>query len=114
MINFSGKMDMMNFNEIKRNKGLQIGGKLQKAVDTLVLKHNEPYMPKDTGKAIQSGLSNTNIGSGEVTYSTPYIKEIYYSNKNYVGSPQRGYMWFERMKTDKKEAIAKEVNIKIK
>lgn len=73
--------------------------KAQQIIDSEVLRRDDPYMPKRTGALIRSGVINTRLGSGEVIYSTPYARRLYYNPQyNFNGAPQRGGQWFERMK----------------
>lgn len=78
----------------------------QKFVDSEVLRLDSPYMPMKTGALIKSGQLGTVIGSGEVNYVAPYAAAQYYNTaqgRSY--DPQRGGMWFERMKADHKDEI---------
>lgn len=64
----------------------------------------------DTGELIRSGVINTQIGSGEVVYETPYSRRWYYREAIFQGAPKRGTYWFERMKNDGgKDAILRGV-----
>lgn len=63
--------------------GLEEGGRVQRAIDSEVLRVSEPYIPRDLsagaggGGLIQSGLENTVIGSGEVVWKTPYAHYVH-------------------------------------
>ena len=61
----------------------------QKFVDSEVLRRCNPYVPKDTGELIRSGIRETRIGSGRVIYRRP---------GSFPDAPKRGNYWFERMK----------------
>lgn len=54
---------------------------------------------------IESGIQNTQIGSGEVVYNTPYARRWYYMPANFQEAPQRGNYWFDRMKVEYGRAI---------
>lgn len=101
----------IDFNETEKllkDRGLEDNGPVQQFIDSEVLRHNDPYVPKDTGELIRSGIKETKIGSGLVKYKTDYARKLYYSKDlNYTGAPTRGWKWFERMKADHKEAILK-------
>lgn len=78
----------------------------QKFVDSEVLRLDAPYMPMKTGALIKSGQLGTVVGSGEVNYVAPYAAPQYWKtaqSRSY--DPQRGGMWFERMKADHKDEI---------
>ena len=84
------------------SRGIEVGGRVQKFVDSEVLRLTDPYVPKDVGTLKGSGTRSTKIGSGEVKYSTPYARRQYFENK---GSGLRGKRWFHRSKADNKEQI---------
>jgi len=69
------------------------------------LRYDDPLMPRQTGAMIKSGIISTVLGSGEITYNTPYSRRQYYEHKG--GKGQRGSKWFERMKASHKEIIMK-------
>lgn len=83
-------------------RGIEVGGKVQKFVDSEVLRLTDPYVPMDSGVLKGSGTRSTKIGSGDVKYSTPYARRQYHENK---GNGLRGKMWFERAKIDNKQTI---------
>lgn len=83
-------------------RGLEVGGKVQKFIDSEVLRLTDPYVPMDTGALKSSGTRATKIGSGEVKYRTPYARRQYFENK---GNGLRGRQWFERSKADNKASI---------
>ena len=58
-----------DISKVISSRGLDTGGKVQQYIDSEVLRLNEPFVPKDTGELIQSGIKNTEIGSGEVKYN---------------------------------------------
>ena len=93
--------------QVVKDHGLDTGGKVQKYIDTQCLQLSEPYIPKDTGALINSGIQNTQIGSGEVKWSTPYARRWYYMPATFQGAPQRGNYWFERMKSQYRDQILK-------
>lgn len=78
-------------------RGLEVQGRVQRFIDSEVLRLTEPYVPRLTGALINSGTINTRVGSGQVIYKTPYARRQYYENK---GSGRRGKQWFERMKAN--------------
>ncbi|MFL8951103.1 minor capsid protein [Helcococcus kunzii] len=91
-------------------RGINTGGNVQKFIDSEVLRKSEPYVPKLTRTLIRSGTINTQIGSGEVIYRTPYARRQYYENagrgqEGMAKGGRRGKMWFERMKANHLEEI---------
>lgn len=90
---------------VLKDHGLNEGGKVQKTVDSEVLRRSDPYVPMDTGFLKKSGILGTKIGSGEVVYNAVYADKNYYHNagKGKQGTARgglRGRFWFERMKAD--------------
>ena len=80
--------------------------RVQKFVDSEVLRLDAPYMPIKTGMLIKSGTLGTVIGSGEVNYLAPYAaKQYYHTSTSRSYAAQRGGQWFERMKIDHKDEI---------
>lgn len=69
-------------------------------------------VPKDNNTLIESGELNTQIGSGEVKYRTPYARRWYYMPANFqegsgsgMETKGRGNYWFERMKEQYRKQI---------
>lgn len=96
--------------ELLRVRNLHEKGKVQRFIDSEVLRYSDPYIPFASGNLKSSGIRSTVIGSGRVRYDTPYAKHVYYANRGtgtqgtaYGG--KRGRLWFERMKTDHKKDI---------
>lgn len=91
--------------EILRKRGLTPRGEVQQYIDSECLMLCKPFVPKDTGNLIQSGNIETQIGSGEVRYRTPYARRWYYRPASFYEAPMRGNYWFERMKQQYKQQI---------
>jgi hypothetical protein len=72
----------------------------QKFVDSEVLRGCEPYIPLLTGVLIMSGILGTEVGSGTVSWITPYARKRYYTPRKTPSEtgPLRGPFWFERWK----------------
>lgn len=94
--------------KVMSDHGLDAGGRVQEFIDSECLRLSEGKVPKDQSYLIQSGIANTKVGSGEVKWSTPYARRLYYHPEyNFSQSPERGAYWFERMKRQHKDAILK-------
>lgn len=91
--------------KVMRTHGLDEGGRVQQFIDTQCLQLCEPMIPKDTGALINSGITNTKIGSGEVRWSTPYARRWYYMPADFQEAPERGNYWFDRMKAQYRDQI---------
>lgn len=105
--------------EILARRGLDKKGKVQKIVDSEVLRYSDPYVPMLSSTLKKSGVLSTDLGSGEVQYNTPYARYQYYGkvmvgrapkkvidkNLQYGDAPKRGALWFERMKAAHKDNI---------
>lgn len=74
--------------------------KAQKYLDQEVIRTCAPYVPLDTGTLERSGKMSSDIGSGTVTWNTPYAKKQYYEGKS---KGLRGARWFDRAKSDHSE-----------
>lgn len=70
----------------------------QEIVDSEVLRLCDPYVPFDTGILKQSGIMNTEIGSGSVIYRTVYARKQYYIPMEHKNGSKRCAYWFEEMK----------------
>ncbi len=86
--------------DILTERGLNDGGRCQKRLDAEVLRLCEPYIPLDKKALIQSGISNTIIGSSRIVWDTPYARKWYYQPAKFNEAPKRGNYWFERMKNE--------------
>lgn len=74
----------------------------QKWLDNEVLKHCQPFVPMRTGNLMNSGISGTTLGRGEVVYSAPYARSCYYAkgaNFSKDHHPQACAQWFEKAKS---------------
>ena len=88
------------------NKALQ---ESQKFIDSECLRLSAPLMPFDQHTLIESGQLNTQIGSGEIKWRTPYARRWYYQPADFSKekNPQAGNYWFDRMKRQHLEQIRK-------
>ena len=80
--------------------------RMQKYVDSEVLRRCSPRVPLQTGMLEKSGKLGTTVGSGVVEYIAPYAAFQYYDTaqtRSY--NPNRGGKWFERMKVAEKKEI---------
>lgn len=88
---------------------LKPGGEVQTWFDNEFIKHCEPYVPRKEGVLAGSAWLSTEIGSGQIIYSTPYAEKMYTSPElDFRGkddSPARGAFWAERMWADRGEEI---------
>lgn len=76
--------------------------RVQRFVDSEVLRRCDPLVPFKTGSLKRSGITGTKIGSGQVRYTAPYAKRQYYKGRVSV---TRGRKWFQRMKSEQGQAI---------
>lgn len=92
--------------QILKERGLEKGGKVQKYIDSEVIRLMSPYTPKMDGTLIDSAEKLTEIGSGEIRQGgalAPYGRKWYYTEAKFTGAnntPSRGTYWFERMKNE--------------
>lgn len=128
---FNGRLEIKATDVLLKERGLESGGKVQKFVDSSVIRLMAPYTPYRQGILEKSATLGTKIGSGEINQITPGARFLYYGKlmvSSITGSPWAskgekkvltdrdlqydkskhplaGKMWFERMKADKKEEI---------
>lgn len=79
----------------------------QEYVDQSCLDYCDPLTPRLSGTLIKSGTLGTVIGSGSLEYLATYARRQYYENQGNPKEPNRGKLWFERMKASKREVIRK-------
>ena len=104
---------MKSIDLILKARGLETKGRVQRYIDSEVIRLMSPYTPKDTGALIDSATQLTDIGSGRVYQgggdTAPYARKVYYGkNMKFQGAPIRGSYWFERaMKNGGAKSILK-------
>lgn len=80
--------------------------RMQKFVDSEVLRYCSALIPFQTGMLDRSGKLGTVIGSGLVQYIAPYAAKQYYDTaESRPYDSNRGAKWFERMKVAHKTDI---------
>ncbi|NIK12871.1 minor capsid protein [Alkalibacillus almallahensis] len=99
---FKVSIDLKNTKE-KLPKSL---GKAQVVLDNQVLKDSNNYVPMDTKNLRDSGIRETDLGTGQVNWETPYAKKLYY-NPQYDFSkddnPNAQGLWYEAAKANHKK-----------
>lgn len=80
--------------------------KAQAQLDIQVLKDSTPYVPRDSGNLVRSGIAATHPGDGKVIWDAPYAESQYYGlpNKAQDRHPQAVRYWFEAAKAARKDA----------
>ena len=89
--------------QLLRERGLNKGGKVQKFIDSEVIRCMDPFTPFRNGFLKKSATLGTVIGSGIIKYVAPYARRNYYENagRGTEGTQRggrRGRKWSERMK----------------
>ena len=117
-------------NQLMADRGINNGGRVQRYVDSEVIRRMKPYTPMLSSALIKSATIGTKIGTGLIQQIAPYARYQYYGklmvsrltgsayarqgeskvltdkNLNYRKiNPNAGAFWFERMKSDHKKAI---------
>ena len=109
-----GEFKMKATDILLQERGLEDMGRVQKYIDSEVIRQMDPYTPFRLGTLKESPYFSTQIGSGLIVQSTPYARYHYYGKVmvgpapkqvtdiplKYNGAPMRGAFWFERMKAD--------------
>ncbi len=86
---------------------------LQPILDTQVLKDSNYYAPMDTGNLMSSGITGSKIGSGQLLWTAPYAKKMYYGvgyNFSKDSNPNARAKWFEEAKAKKMKEWEKILN----
>lgn len=107
MIDFNASFQWNDRNRIPQNIV-----RAQKYLDGQVLKDTDKYVPMRTGILAKSGILGTRIGSGEIEYTAPYAKKLYYGvNIRFSKSrhPLACAKWFEASKAVNKRSWLMEV-----
>lgn len=89
--------------QLLRERGLNKGEKVQKFIDSEVIRCMDPFTPFRSGTLKKSATLGTVIGSGLIKYTAPYARKNYYENagrgtEGTQNGGRRGRKWFERMK----------------
>lgn len=92
-IDFKFKMDTA---KIIKSLGMEEQGRVQKYIDSEVIRLCNPYIPRRSGALIKSATVSTKIGSGKVVWSTPYARRWYYEYARFSDAPIRGNRWGHR------------------
>lgn len=135
-IKYNARLDLDGLQDALEARGLKPGGKVQKFIDSEVIRLCDPKVPFATGVLKHSAITASVIGQGMVVYSTPYARYLYYGQVygpnipryeagelagfwsppgkkkhptgrklTYNGAPERGALWFERMKAERGDDI---------
>ena len=135
-IKYNARLDLDGLQDALEARGLKPGGKVQKFIDSEVIRLCDPKVPFATGVLKHSAITASVIGQGMVVYSTPYARYLYYGQVygpnipryeagelagfwsppgkkkhptgrklTYNGAPERGALWFERMKAARGDDI---------
>lgn len=135
-IKYNARLDLDGLQDALEARGLKPGGKVQKFIDSEVIRLCDPKVPFATGVLKHSAITASVIGQGMVVYATPYARYLYYGQVygpnipryeagelagfwsptgkkkhptgrklTYNGAPERGALWFERMKAERGDDI---------
>ncbi len=107
MINFKGISFSSAFTA--HRKGMILNA--QNIIDKKCIEYLEHYVPIAQEKYQNHGKmskSHKVEKAGVIINTEPKARREYYTNKGF-SAPQRGKLWFERMKADHKEDILKAV-----
>lgn len=99
----------IEYNSQYANNFNKNGNKVQMFLDKEVATNLQQYVSYKTGTQEKSVVLSTNYGSGYVTIGVPYAEYQAYSKKIKKRVGKRGTQPFERMKSDKKDTILRQV-----
>ncbi|MBQ8633183.1 MAG: hypothetical protein IJ420_06215 [Lachnospiraceae bacterium] len=63
---------------LKKERGLNDGGRVQAYIDNACIRLMNPYTPMESGDLCQSVKRGSDIGSGTLVYASPYARYQYY------------------------------------
>lgn len=92
----------------KYTEALALNGSIMREVDMKIIKDMERYTPFRSGNLYYSYRVNSKIGSGKITWNTPYARQLFYGktatgkdiNYSKVKSSNAGPRWTERYKAN--------------
>ena len=77
-IQYDARLDLDGLREALEARGLTPGGKVQKFIDSEVIRLCDPKVPFATGVLKHSAITASVIGQGMVVYAAPYARYLYY------------------------------------
>ena len=77
-IKYDAHLDLDGLQDVLEARGLKPGGKVQKFIDSEVIRLCDPKVPFRTGVLKHSPMIASVIGQGLVIYATPYARYLYY------------------------------------
>lgn len=77
-IKYDARLDLDGLQDALEARGLKPGGKVQKFIDSEVIRLCDPKVPFATGVLKHSAITASVIGHGMVVYATPYARYLYY------------------------------------
>ena len=77
-IKYDAHLDLDGLQDVLEARGLKPGGKVQKFIDSEVIRLCDPKVPFATGVLKHSAITASVIGQGMVVYATPYARYLYY------------------------------------
>ena len=105
-VKFDAHLELSATADMLKKRGLIPGGRVQTYIDTEVIRYCDRLVPVDAHTLRKSAKIHSEIGYGKIKYVTPYAKKQYYTNSGEKqAEPERGKLWFERMKERYKEQI---------
>ena len=136
-IHYNARLELDDLKDALKKRGLTTGGKVQKVVDSEVLRYCDPKVPFATGTLKNSAITASAVGDGLLVYATPYARYLYYGEVygpnipifeggelagffspphkyptgrplTYNGAPDRGAYWFERAMAEHKDDVIRE------
>lgn len=106
-IRIDAHLDLKSVKRMLAGRGLEEKGRVQRYIDSEVIRLIQPFVPLRTGTLARSPTTGSVIGSGLVIFNTPYA-EAQNDRSGGVGSstgPLRGPRYFDRMKAARGQEI---------
>lgn len=77
-LHYDARLELDDLAGALERRGLTPGGRVQKFIDSEVIRLCDPKVPFDTGTLKHSAITASDIGQGLVVYATPYARYLYY------------------------------------
>jgi hypothetical protein len=78
VMEFNGHLEIKATDIIKKKRGLQDTGPVQRVVDSETIRYMDPYIPMLNGVLTKAVPLSTVVGSGLIQQDTPYSRYQYY------------------------------------
>ena len=72
------RFEMKSDGQLMNERGMNIGGRVQRFIDQECIRLMDPYTPRRQGNLIKAATLGTKIGSGIIVQAAPQARYLYY------------------------------------